>query len=207
MMTDYSVEIDYLEFHSALARVAPAMSREETRYYLCGVCLDFRGDHLVLVATDGHRLHKVEIHEAGKPVAKPVDAILPPGFVKQILSIKPSVRSTITVTISKGKVSAAVQGYSLTADLVDGTYPDWRKVIPNEKVSSYLALNVDYMLDLLKAAKAGKAKAIIFRACPPVVGRHVEQPTVMNDATDGEYVLMPMRPDGQTIARIDHAAV
>lgn len=105
------------DFLDKLRFVSHFISTEETRYYLNGVCI--AGGNLV--ATDGHRLGYVA---AGFDVeAKP---IIPRAAVAAILSIgKPA-----QISFSDKAVTVDFPGIMLRSKLIDGAYPDYRRVIP-----------------------------------------------------------------------------
>ena len=195
------------DFYSALRRVAPAISKEETRYYLMGVSLDFVDGHLVMVATDGHRLHKVVLHHVKRPEDWVEGCILPANLVKRVLAIRPlKSDGTVSISIDRSAVTVSLAGTSLTDQLIDGTYPDWRPLMKHERPELYLAVNPDYMIALCQAVKAGGARQAIIRATPQQGDRQVLAPVATSDNEGGEYLLMPMRADASTIAGIEERA-
>ena len=120
-----------------LSRVFPSISRDETRYYLNGVCVD--GE--TLVATDGHRLSAVHGGECLAPIA----AALKAGFIVPrdavVLWRKIAERHDTTLTVygsgsagpSPTKIEVAGEGgLTLRAKLIDGTFPLWRKTLPKD---------------------------------------------------------------------------
>lgn len=134
-------------FREALQQVAFAISTEETRYYLNGVHMHIgRGldgaDALRFVATDGHRLAR---HEAPVPAgAGTMPAIIVPrktiGFLLHMLKPtfegkgKAKVRTspeTVRVFVNCTKARFAFGDLDLTTKLIDGTFPDYQRVIPS----------------------------------------------------------------------------
>jgi DNA polymerase-3 subunit beta len=104
-------------FLDKLRFVSHFMSTEETRYYLNGVCL-YDGN---LVAADGHRLGYVEtgIEAKDRP-------IIPRIAVNTLLAIgEPS-----QISIGAGVIVFDLPGVVLRSKLIDGTYPDYQRVIP-----------------------------------------------------------------------------
>lgn len=109
----------------SLTFVAIAQSTEETRYYLNGVLFDARG----IVATDGHRLHMVKAAtDCGDD-----KYILPRGAVKILLAFaKDEKVKELRVKFSEnGKFMCNVGKYHVKGKLVDGTFPDYMRVIPS----------------------------------------------------------------------------
>lgn len=134
-------------FREALQQVAFAISTEETRYYLNGVHMHVaRGldgaDALRFVATDGHRLAR---HEAPVPEgAATMPGIIVPrktiGFLLHMLKPtyegkgKAKVRTspeTVRVFVNCTKARFVFGDLDLTTKLIDGTFPDYQRVIPS----------------------------------------------------------------------------
>lgn len=114
-------------FAAAVDAVAFAISTEETRYYLNGIYMHAdEAGNLVLVATDGHRLAKRELHD--------VEAGAMPGIIipRKTCAIIPKLLpdGEITISVAATKIRIAAPGIILTSKLIDGTFPDYRRVIP-----------------------------------------------------------------------------
>ena len=120
-----------------------AISTEETRYYLNGIYLHqaVQGKQATLraVATDGHRLAQAEL-----PLPKGANGmpgiILPRKTVHELYRLLEANESAVTVGISTSKARFEIGTVTLTTKLIDGTFPDYARVIPknNDK-----ALKVD----------------------------------------------------------------
>lgn len=110
---------------NALAFVAPTISREETRYYLNGVSFQRnQAGTSVLVTTDGHRMSVVPF-----PTNTTFDGmIVPRRTVETLLKIVEPAR--IERLPAEGHLRFAWAGVTLTTKLIEGTYPDWQRVIP-----------------------------------------------------------------------------
>jgi DNA polymerase-3 subunit beta len=111
-----------------------AISNEETRYYLNGVFLhaaDVEG-HLMLraVATDGHRLARVDV-PAPKGAAGMPGVIVPRKAVAEVQKLLDDPAKEIRVEISTAKARFTFGDVVLTSKLIDGTFPDYARVIPS----------------------------------------------------------------------------
>ncbi|MDP4594828.1 MAG: DNA polymerase III subunit beta [Beijerinckiaceae bacterium] len=111
-----------------------AISTEETRYYLNGIymhTLDVDG-HTMLraVATDGHRLARVEIPAPAGSAGMP-GVIIPRKAVAELLKLLEETADDINVELSATKVRFTVGNVQLTSKLIDGTFPDYNRVIPS----------------------------------------------------------------------------
>jgi DNA polymerase III subunit beta len=110
-----------------------AISTEETRYYLNGIYLhSVESDgHLALraVATDGHRLARVEIPAPAGSAGMP-GIIVPRKAVNEVQKLIEDVAEEIAVEISPTKARFSLGDVVLTTKLIDGTFPDYARVIP-----------------------------------------------------------------------------
>jgi DNA polymerase-3 subunit beta len=110
-----------------------AISTEETRYYLNGIFLhvaDVDGAAMLrAVATDGHRLARVEL-PAPKGAPGMPGVIVPRKAVNEIQKLIEDLAQEITVELSTAKARFRFGDVVLTTKLIDGTFPDYGRVIP-----------------------------------------------------------------------------
>jgi DNA polymerase-3 subunit beta len=109
-----------------------AISTEETRYYLNGIYLHAAGTGnaatLRAVATDGHRLAQAELPLPNGAEGMP-GIIIPRKTVNEVQRlIEPD--AEIGVELSQGKIRFTIGNMVLTSKLIDGTFPDYARVIP-----------------------------------------------------------------------------
>ncbi|PRY19467.1 DNA polymerase III beta subunit [Aliiruegeria haliotis] len=110
-----------------------AISTEETRYYLNGVYMHVAdgesGKVLRCVATDGHRLARIDADlPAGAEVMPGV--IVPRKTVGELRKLLDDDEAEIAVSVSETKVRFATPEITLTSKVIDGTFPDYARVIP-----------------------------------------------------------------------------
>lgn len=128
----YCLDFDSGYLYENLEFVSRAMSTEATRFYLNGVY--FTGD--LIVATDGHRLHSANIGAVELP-----NKIVPSGAIKTLLAVMKELKihkksANITVTFFERGVIFALPGLvEIRSKLIDATYPDFKRVIPDHKNS------------------------------------------------------------------------
>lgn len=110
-----------LDFAELVAPVKFAISSEATRYYLCGVHLHNTAEGGIrAVATDGHRLaHNTAV---GAPT---IPAVIIPA---KTVGIVPA--GLVDVSLSQNKVRFATADTIIVSKLIDGSYPDYQRVIP-----------------------------------------------------------------------------
>lgn len=127
------------DLRALIDRTRFAMSTEETRYYLNGIYLHTTKQKNVevlrAVATDGHRLARVEMPapEGAKGIP---GIILPRKTVNEVRKLIDESASDIEIALSEAKVRFSFDDVVITSKLIDGTFPDYERVIPsgNDKV-------------------------------------------------------------------------
>ena len=111
-----------------------AISTEETRYYLNGIYLhtiEAEGLKLRAVATDGHRLARVEIDAPEGSPGMP-GIIVPRKAVAEIQKLVDDGGDSVAVDLSPAKIRLRfASGVTLISKLIDGTFPDYQRVIPS----------------------------------------------------------------------------
>jgi DNA polymerase-3 subunit beta len=115
----------------ALAHVKPAMSAEETRYYLNGVLVERRDGELFLVATDGSRLHVVALPapDGSEPLADIEQSLIVPRKAAPIIAGL-CAEARVDIALAKGKMRIDSGETVMVSKLIDGNFPDWRRVVP-----------------------------------------------------------------------------
>ena len=110
-----------------------AISTEETRYYLNGIYLHAvdEGDGMLrAVATDGHRLSRVEVPLPSGAAGMP-GIIVPRKTVLEVYKLLEEVDETVGVSLSDTRIQFVLGTLVLTSKLIDGTFPDYQRVIPS----------------------------------------------------------------------------
>ena len=110
-----------------------AISTEETRYYLNGVYMHVSdgesGKVLRCVATDGHRLARVDADLPPEAADMP-GVIVPRKTVGELRKLLDDDEMDIAVSVSETKIRFATPDIILTSKVIDGTFPDYTRVIP-----------------------------------------------------------------------------
>jgi DNA polymerase-3 subunit beta len=116
-----------------------AISTEETRYYLNGIYVhaadDGDGAVLKAAATDGHRLARVTVPQPAGAAGMP-GVIIPRKCVAELRKLLDEVDGSVEVSLSGTKIRFGLGTAILTSKLIDGTFPDYSRVIPtgNDKL-------------------------------------------------------------------------
>ncbi|WP_395540532.1 DNA polymerase III subunit beta [Neotabrizicola sp. sgz301269] len=110
-----------------------AISTEETRYYLNGVYMHVAtgeaGPVLRCVATDGHRLARIDA-ELPQGADGMAGVIVPRKTVAELRKLLDDDEAVIAVSVSETKIRFATPAIVLTSKVIDGTFPDYSRVIP-----------------------------------------------------------------------------
>ncbi|MEH6722779.1 MAG: DNA polymerase III subunit beta [Qipengyuania sp.] len=175
----------------ALARIRPAISTEETRYYLNGVCVRNIGNWLYrFIATDGHRLM---IHDVPLPGAEgdlPDNIIIPRAFIDMMLARFGKSREPVRFSFggaalwntpetdlapeNSGALHLAVRGelgkvsFAIASKPIDGTFPDVQRVIPKE-TKHHVEIDRAALVQAIQSLHSlgeGKTRALKFTAEP-----------------------------------------
>ena len=161
--TSFSVAAGDLK--ALIDRTRFAISTEETRYYLNGIYLHAinEGATSVLraVATDGHRLASTEVPLPEGAAAMP-GIIVPRKTVGEIRKLIDEVGSDVEIKLSEAKIQFAFEGAVLTSKLIDGTFPDYERVIPtgNDKEMSVDRKAFADAVDRVSAISSEKSRAV-----------------------------------------------
>ena len=159
------------ELKSLIDRTRFAISTEETRYYLNGIYLHAtKNDEVPViraVATDGHRLARVEMvlpeGAAGMP-----GVIVPRKTILELRKLVEESEAEVQIALSPSKVRFAIPEAggateaTLTSKLIDGTFPDYDRVIPrdNDKVLEVDCKSFAEAVDRVSTISTEKSRAV-----------------------------------------------
>jgi DNA polymerase-3 subunit beta len=154
-----------------------AISTEETRYYLNGIFLhtvEVDGEtKLRAVATDGHRLARVEMPAPEGSAAMP-GLIVPRKAVAEIQKLIDDAGGEVKLELSSAKIrltfnasaadgeTLATAGVVLTSKLIDGTFPDYQRVIPvgNDKLLTVERADFAKAVDRVSTISSERGRAV-----------------------------------------------
>ena len=117
-----------------------AVSNEETRYYLNGIYIHAIDENnekkLRAVATDGHRLAKFET-KLPQDANKIPGIIIPKKTINEVRKIIENYSGVIKISLDESKILFNVNNVTLSSKLIDGSFPDYEKVIPKNNDKSF----------------------------------------------------------------------
>lgn len=159
------------ELRTIIDRTRFAISTEETRYYLNGIYLHAAQskniDVLRAVATDGHRLARFEMPAPQGAKTVP-GAIIPRKTVQEVRKLLEEASGVIEIGLSETKIRFAFDQVVLTSKLIDGTFPDYEKVIPsgNDKVLEVQRRDFANAVDRVATIASEKTRAVKLAIAP-----------------------------------------
>jgi DNA polymerase-3 subunit beta len=142
-----------------------AISTEETRYYLNGIYLHMAeaGKKAVLraVATDGHRLAQVELTAPERASGMP-GIIIPRKTVGEVQRLVEDLDGEIKIELSATKIRFTIGAVVLTSKLIDGTFPDYARVIPvgNDKQLEVEKRDFEQAVDRVSTVASERGRAV-----------------------------------------------
>jgi DNA polymerase III subunit beta len=142
-----------------------AISTEETRYYLNGIYLHTAGSEqsktLRAVATDGHRLAQVELPMPAGAEGMP-GVIVPRKTVNEIQRLIEDNNGDVTIELSTAKIRFTLEKVVLTSKLIDGTFPEYGRVIPlgNDKMLEVEKKDFEQAVDRVSTIASERGRAV-----------------------------------------------
>jgi len=138
-----------------------AISSEETRYYLMGIFLHVVDEQLRAAATDGHRLARVTVARPDGADGMP-DVIVPRKAVQELYRLLEELEGTVEISLSPTKIRFGLGSAILTSKLIDGTFPDYNRVIPtaNDKLLKLDPKSFSAGVDRVSTIASEKTRAV-----------------------------------------------
>lgn len=126
------IQMTVANFKRALRVVANAISKEETRYYLNGAYIEFGMlEGVTLTTTDGHRLVSVVLGANERPSYRANAIISRDGIKKALKRLARAKGNCEIIVMGPMNVKIAYCGELIALECIDGTFPDWRRVVPH----------------------------------------------------------------------------
>lgn len=131
-LMDWQPEVDFTIEQSTLSRLIEAtqfsMANQDARYFLNGMKFETEGNLLRTVATDGHRLAVCTMALNQELSAHAV--IVPRKAVVELARLLSHSDALVRLEIGTGNVRISTEGITFTSKLIDGRFPDYRRVLP-----------------------------------------------------------------------------
>ncbi|MEM8665141.1 MAG: DNA polymerase III subunit beta, partial [Pseudomonadota bacterium] len=161
----HTFELGAADLKWLIERTQFAISTEETRYYLNGIYLHTvntdDGTMLRAVATDGHRLAQAQIAAPAGATGMP-GIIVPRKTVGELQRLMEDPDATLKIELSDTKIRVAFANVVLTSKLIDGTFPDYDRVIPknNGKIMQVDRVDFASAVDRVSTVSSERGRAV-----------------------------------------------
>ncbi len=157
--------IDAAELRRIIDKTRFAISTEETRYYLNGIYLhavEEAGVRLLrAVTTDGHRLAQVQT-PLPQGAADMPGVIVPRKAVTETRKLIENGEGEVAIALSDTRIRFSTDGVTLTSKLIDGTFPDYKRVIPsgNDKILEVDGTSLSAAVDRVSTISSERSRAV-----------------------------------------------
>jgi DNA polymerase-3 subunit beta len=129
VIPEHAVELDEGDFKRLLEKTGFAMAQQDVRYYLNGLLLEITDGKINAVATDGHRLAMASLGVSGVD-GEELQSILPRKTVLELSRLLGTESRRLELEFGCGFFRVGLGDTSLTSKLIEGRYPEYRRVIP-----------------------------------------------------------------------------
>ena len=177
-----NIKINSKELFKLIDKTKFAISNEETRYFLNGLYFNLhtidKKTNLTLVGTDGHRLAK-STHLIDQNIDQTLGVIIPKKTINELSKLLSDINENIEIIISPSKIIFFIQNLVLISKLIDGTFPDYKRVIPSENKNT-VEINREQLLsavDRVSTIANEKSPVIKFNLMKNIVNLN----TINND--------------------------
>jgi DNA polymerase III subunit beta len=160
-----SFRVPVSAFKQLIDRTKFAMSNEETRYYLNGIYMHAVDEDnqpmLRAAATDGHRLARFQMALPAGAASMP-GIIVPRKTVGELRKLLDEAGDDVLVAVTDKMIRLTFDHITLTSKLVDGTFPDYERVIPqqNDKTLTLDPRQFSKSVDRVATVAAEKTRAV-----------------------------------------------
>jgi DNA polymerase-3 subunit beta len=124
------------DFNTMISNTIFAISDDETRYFMNGVFLEKTGDRFTMVASDGRRLSHIA-KDIAPAVAEIAGVIVPPKILTMLRKLLPG-EGNLHICVTDKNIFAKFGDRRLSSTLIDGQFPNYRRVIPESQEFSVL---------------------------------------------------------------------
>jgi DNA polymerase-3 subunit beta len=129
----HALKVNQKNLRQAIDSISYSMAVADIRYYLNGLLFQIEGNELTLVATDGHRLACTIISCSPlKAINHKLNAIIPRRAVLELLRLLDAVDRDIVLNFCPQTLDFTVEDLSFCCKLIEGKYPDYKRVLPKD---------------------------------------------------------------------------
>jgi len=188
-------EIPIRDLKDMIEETIFAISDDETRYFMNGVFFEKTGKEFIMVATDGRRLAFIK-----KPAQAGIEdfsGIIIPPKILNIVMRRAGNEGMAGICITDKTIFIQFGSYKLSSVLIEGQFPNYRKVIPESQTNSFTVNRME-MLDALKRVSLlveQKSHRVYLGLAPGVASIYCEESDIGNAREE-----IPCKYDGQELS-------
>ncbi len=147
----HEFQIQQNQLNSLLTKTSFSMAQQDVRYFLNGLLIEIHNDHILSVATDGHRLAKTQVHVENTDIEF-VQSIVPRKAVLEIGKfLDAGSEEPVDVKLNASHISIRSGDFMFISKLIDGRFPDYEKVIP-ANLDKHIIINRENLIEILSRA-------------------------------------------------------
>ncbi len=161
----HTFEVPAADLKTMIEKTRFAISSEETRYYLNGIYVHVaqhgKTSTLRAVATDGHRLAQIDLDQPAGAEGMP-GVIVPRKTVHELHRLIEDTQATVSVGVSAAKIRFEIGPIVLTSKLIDGSFPDYQRVIPQNNDKEMRVASAQFMaaVDRVSTIASERGRAV-----------------------------------------------
>ncbi|NLS14319.1 DNA polymerase III subunit beta [Vibrio sp. SM6] len=148
--SDVEVSLTQGQLRGIIEKTQFSMANQDVRYYLNGMLFEIEGNTLRAVATDGHRMAVATTTLEGDYATQQI--IVPRKGVQELAKLLDAPEAMMTLQIGNANVRADINHFVFTSKLVDGRFPDYRRVMPQNTTKTLQASCDDLRQAFARAA-------------------------------------------------------
>jgi len=188
-------EIPIRDFKEMIHETIFAISDDETRYFMNGIYFEKALDKFIMVATDGRRLAYID--KPSSDEVKDFSGIIIPPKILNIVLKRAGDEGTAKISITDKVIFIQFGSYKLSSVLIEGQFPNYRKVIPENQINSF-SFDRPKMLDAIKGVSLfveQRSHRIYLGLSPGVVSIYSEENDIGNAREE-----IPCKYDGEELS-------
>ena len=155
---DESISIPQNDLRSLIEKTSFAIANQDSRYYLNGLLFEIDANHIKAVATNGHRLALSQInYKSGIEGKKRI--IIPRKGIHELQKLlkyddehSDDNEYSITISLDMNHFRASLPEVQLTSNLIDGEFPEYQRVLPDEEGNRITIRKAPFKQALIRAS-------------------------------------------------------
>ncbi|GMO21569.1 MAG: DNA polymerase III subunit beta [Termitinemataceae bacterium] len=156
-------ELQIKDFKTMIRQTIFSISDDETRFFMTGVYFEKVENKIVMVSTDGRRLAYIE--QELETAIPDFEGIIIPEKILNVILKRSSDEGNVSIGISKNHIFINFASYNFSSVLIEGQFPNYRRVIPEDNNIKFVVNRVDVIDAIMRVSKMveKKSKRVYFQ--------------------------------------------